>query len=315
MLAPSLEPPPGSAANFAREARAIYPGFIARVEAESDSVIPHSFQGLLELTTMEELVRPEDSGQSLSLLSPSDLAAMEPHLRLSTDYWALLHRDGGWVDNVRLAAALEIWVSRSGAVRQFKSNVTGLERDGSAVRVVRDSGDPVRASIAVLAAGAWTPQIRGLPRQLPIEPVRGQMISVAGVTVNHVLIGRDAYAVPRPGEQALLGSTMEQAGFNPATTEDGISRIKSGVAKIAGRLATARETSRWAGLRPMTPDFLPIIGREPEWPALVYACGHSRNGILLAPLTGRCVAALVSGVEVGSDLTPFRPDRWLVAGG
>jgi glycine oxidase len=213
MLAPSLEPPPGSAATFAREARAIYPGFIARVEAESDSVIPHSFEGLLELTTMEELVHPGDGGQSLSLLSPRDLSAMEPHLRLATQYWALLHRDGGWVDNARLAAALQVWVSRPGAVRQFKSNVTRLERDGSAVRVVRDIGEPVRASTVVLAAGAWTPQIRGLPRELPIEPVRGQMISVAGVTVNHVLIGRDAYAVPRPGEQALLGSTRSAQGL------------------------------------------------------------------------------------------------------
>ena len=94
---------------------------------------------------------------------------------------------------------------------------------------------------------------------------------------------------------------MEKAGFSGSTTTEGVAQIRSAAAGISTALGVARERTRWAGHRPMTPDMLPIIGPDPQAPSLIYACGHGRNGILLGPLTGRCVVALAVGIRGGSE--------------
>ena len=103
---------------------------------------------------------------------------------------------------------------------------------------------------------------------------------------------------------------MEHADFHAATTDAGLRAVREAGAAICPPIATARLLSGWAGLRPMTPDRLPIIGRDPERERLLYACGHSRNGILLAPITGDCIASLASGETAPFDLAAFRVDRW-----
>jgi glycine oxidase len=164
----------------------------------------------------------------------------------------------------------------------------------------------------VLAAGAWVNGIAGLPRLLPIEPYRGQMFSVAATgaaVLRHVVYGPDAYLVPR-GDRVLVGATMERAGFDADTTDEALASIRSGAAAFWPVVSTATTTAKWAGLRPVTPDLLPILGRDPDHPSLIYACGHSRNGILMAPLTGDCVVALVTGDAPPADLSAFGVARF-----
>ena len=168
----------------------------------------------------------------------------------------------------------------------------------------------ISAEHVVIAAGAWSPQIAGLPRPLPVEPVRGQMAATpwpAG-TPPAILYCDHGYVLARAGD-ALMGSTMEQVGFDGRVTEAGIAQIVGGAARLLPALATARPTRTWAGLRPVTPDGRPIVGAEPETPGLWFATGHGRNGVLLAALTGEIIGSLLSGETLDLDVMPFAPSR------
>jgi glycine oxidase len=124
-----------------------------------------------------------------------------------------------------------------------------------------------------------------------------------------IVIGRSAYIVPRDGE-ALLGSTMEHAGFVADVTASGLAEIFTGAAALCPALAGGDVIRTWAGLRPVTPDGLPIVGREPWLEGLWYTTGHGRNGILLAAITGSLLARLIQGDEDSGELTPLSPERF-----
>jgi glycine/D-amino acid oxidase-like deaminating enzyme len=103
---------------------------------------------------------------------------------------------------------------------------------------------------------------------------------------------------------------MEDVGFDATTTDEGVAKVRSAAEEICPALSRSNATRSWAGLRPMTPDMLPILGPDPEHQSIVYACGHSRNGVLMAPLTGDLIADLVTGAPLSFDLSQFRPDRF-----
>jgi glycine oxidase len=103
---------------------------------------------------------------------------------------------------------------------------------------------------------------------------------------------------------------MENVGFDPDTTAAGVRKVRAASEEICPHLAAAPRVNAWAGLRPVTPDMLPILGEDPDRPALLYACGHSRNGVLMAPLSGDIIADLVTGTPLSHDLSQFRPDRF-----
>jgi glycine oxidase len=127
--------------------------------------------------------------------------------------------------------------------------------------------------------------------------------------LRHVVYGPDAYIVPR-GDRILVGATVERVGFDSTTTASALAELRTAAASLWPSLETTPAAASWAGLRPMTPDLIPIIGRDPERESLIYATGHSRNGILMGPLTGDCVAALAVAEEPPVDLSPFRVDRF-----
>ncbi len=168
----------------------------------------------------------------------------------------------------------------------------------------------ISAEHVVIAAGAWSSGIAGLRRRLPVEPVRGQMAAAPWppATPPAILYCDHGYVLARGGE-ALMGSTMEHAGFDGRVTEAGIAQIVGGAARLLPTVAAARPTRTWAGLRPVTPDGHPIVGADPETPGLWYATGHGRNGILLAALTGEIIGDLLTKGETDVDITPLQPGR------
>ncbi|MBK5188439.1 MAG: FAD-dependent oxidoreductase, partial [Gemmatimonadaceae bacterium] len=119
---------------------------------------------------------------------------------------------------------------------------------------------------------------------------------------------------PHPFERTVVGATMEEVGFDSRTTPEGLASLTAIARRISPASASARLVSHWAGLRPVTPDRLPILGRDPEFPHLVYACGHGRNGILLAPITGDAIGALAVGAPSPHDLSPFSIARFAEVG-
>ena len=166
------------------------------------------------------------------------------------------------------------------------------------------------AEQVVVAAGAWSPGIGALPRPLPVEPVRGQMAATQWphATPASILFDEHSYVLAR-GDEALLGSTMEHAGFDCHVTNEGMAQIFRGAVRLLPALMHAPVRRMWAGLRPITPDGRPIVGRDPAVERLWYATGHGRHGVLLAALTGEAVGDLLSTGQTSVDLAAWQPGR------
>jgi glycine oxidase len=218
-------------------------------------------------------------------------------------------RDGA-LDPEQLVRALLTDAKRLGA-SAVDDRVTAIAESGNRVVGVSGEAGEYRAPEVVLAAGAWSGLIQNLPRRLPVRPVRGQMAALPWPQgVERAIVYRnDCYILARGGE-AIVGSTMEEVGFRPEVTVDGLAGIMAASLSLCPALIRAKVRRSWAGLRPMTPDGLPVIGAEPGLPGLWYATGHGRNGILLAGLTGALIRQLLAGEQPAQDLTPFTPTRF-----
>jgi glycine oxidase len=227
---------------------------------------------------------------------------------------ALLAPEDGAVDPLATLEALLVSAARHGTRLIRGEPVIGLETDEGRVTGVRTRGGPRPAGAVVIAAGAWSGRLGGLPRPLSVEPVRGQMLAYPWPADEPpaIVFGREGYVVRR-GAEALVGSTMEFAGFDPETTDVGRAQLEATAAGLYPALAATGATRSWTGLRPCTPDGYPIIGPDSDRPNLWYATGHCRNGVLLAAVTGEIITHLVGGNPVEQlemDLTPVRPSRF-----
>lgn len=220
-------------------------------------------------------------------------------------HWAPLD---GALDPIRLVSALRADALRLGAVLR-EEPARKIEREGDRVTAVI-AGDRYLADDIIVAAGAWSGRIEGLPRPLSVEPVRGQMAALPwpdGVRPV-ILFQHDSYIVARGGE-ALLGSTMEYAGFDASISDAGQQRIWASARNLCPTGAPIRPTRTWAGLRPMTPDGLPLIGPAPDVSHLWYATGHGRNGILLAAVTATLIQQMIRAEPVHEHVAAFNPAR------
>lgn len=229
---------------------------------------------------------------------------------LGPTHGALWAPHEGAVEPERLVSALRQDALRLGAVIEHDA-ATAIEARGDRVTGVVGRSGRYHAPDVVLAAGAWTGTIAGVPRPIAVAPVRGQMAALpwpAGAR-RAIVYGRGGYLVAR-GDEAIAGSTMEYAGFHSEVTSAGLARVFAAATALCPALAGAEVRRTWAGLRPVTPDGLPIIGAEPRLQGLWYATGHGRNGILLAGLTGLLVKQLLAGEPAAEDLTPFSPARF-----
>ncbi len=219
----------------------------------------------------------------------------------------------GALDPGRLVQAFIADARRMGA-SMVTDRVTGIQQHAGRIVGVNAESNNYSAPQVVIAAGAWSSHITGVPRSLPVEPVRGQMMALPwpeGVE-RAILYHRDCYLLTR-GTEAILGSTMEYVGYRPEVTPAGLARILSVAVALCPALMRAKLRRSWAGLRPVTPDGLPIIGGEPLLDGLWYATGHGRNGILLAGVTGVLLAQLMDGREPTHKMSHFAPDRFNTA--
>jgi glycine oxidase len=296
---------------FAILARDRYVGFLDQLSKRTDIEVPLNRLGILEVAAgPDEAAALETRGVG-RWLDAAAVADVEPAVR--AEFGALFFELDGSVDNLTLLRALRLAIECEARITEIDALVisVGVDRDGVTC-TVGAGNESYQAPLMVLAAGSWSPRIAGLPRPLPIEPMRGQMFSVSADSkprLRHVVYGPDAYVVPR-GDRVLVGATLEQVGFDATTTPEAIATLRTAAARIWPPVETAPAAARWAGLRPMTPDRVPIIGRDPEQASVIYATGHSRNGILMAPLTGDCVAAVATGETPPADLSAFRVDRF-----
>jgi glycine oxidase len=229
---------------------------------------------------------------------------------LGPTHGALWAAREGALEPEKLVAALLDDARRYGA-SVIEDTAISLSHRGDHVTGIGGRADRYVAPDVVLCAGAWTGTIEDVPRPVAVAPVRGQMAALPWPegAPRGIIYGHGCYLLAR-GDEAIAGSTMEFVGFRPETTSAGLASILTGVTALCPTLTSAHVRRTWAGLRPVTPDGLPIIGAEPRLPGLWYATGHGRNGILLAGITGVIVRQLLAGEPTVEDIDAYSPGRF-----
>ena len=189
---------------------------------------------------------------------------------------------------------------------------------GQARGVVLEDGTSVTADIVVLAAGAWSRTIGGLPpdRRPPVRPIKGQMLALrmdaAAPLLSHVLWAPGVYLVPRRDGRLIVGATVEEKGFDETITAGGLLTLLEAAWRAIPAVEELPVDEIWVGHRPGSRDDAPILGPGPL-DGLFYATGHHRNGILLAPVTADAMARLILDDVVEPAIKPFGLERFLPA--
>jgi glycine oxidase len=320
MLAPlgeMVEPSAFSALCVA--SRGLYPRFAEEIEECSGHRVGYRSDGSLLVALdegLEEELKEVHSKQTAQGFDLQPLTATEVHARsagLSPQIRCGLFVPGDhWVDNERLMRALLIACQRAGvrfeaghACQKFRVH------GGHITGVLAGNHSGFAAKTYILAAGCWSGEVAGeLGIHVPITPCRGQMMEFeAPLDLPFVVRAGMHYLVPRPERRVLVGTTAEYSGFEKSVTAKGLHSILEGATTLAPMLSELRFLRAWAGLRPDTSDHLPILGYG-EIANLVFATGHFRNGILLAPITAEIIAELILKGSTSQPIESYRPTRF-----
>lgn len=325
MLAVCAEAEPGERdlVVLGRRSQALWPEFAAELEATTGLEIDLRAEGTLVVAmTAAERARVTHHlayQQSLALpvewISAADARRREPLLApgLVGAVWSPQDHQ---VDNRKLVAALSIAASRAGvSVRGHCAVHRLLIKNDRAVGVALDDGSEINADVVVVAAGAWSRGVEGLPPALrpPVRPVKGQMIALQmdpqAPSITHVIRAHNVYMVPRRDGRLIIGATTEEKGFDATLTAGGVLALLEAAWRLVPSIEELPIAEMWVGHRPGTRDDAPILGPGPI-DGLVYATGHHRNGILLAPVTASMIARLVLEGVPDSTIRPFGLERF-----
>ena len=319
MLVPYLEGFGRPLLPLAARSLEMYDTFIDRVTRDSGAEIGYRRTGSLQVTTADESLDEMRSiaadakaaGVECEILDASAARDAEPQLTAAVS-GGLFVRTHGFVVASDLSAALSAAAVGHGARMRVPARAERIAQRGSGLEIQLDA-DRVTARHVVVAAGSWSGQIPidGVP-PLRVKPVRGQLLRLAwdGPALNRIVWGSRCYLVPAAAGTILVGATVEDAGFDERTTAGGVRELLDAACDLVPPLMRATFVEARVGLRPATADGMPIIGRSTKIPGLVYATGHYRNGVLLAPLTARAVADLVLDNREDPLLAGTSPQRF-----
>lgn len=293
---------PAALQPLARASARMYPEFVHELQDESGVNVDLRDQGTLLFLSPGhgggDLEAEAVSSAGLAQLEPDVADPMLPAFYLkerSVDPRALT------VAALKAAKHREVDISSGTAV----TSLLLVDRKLVGVTTARTN---YHAPQVVNCAGAWAGQIA--PHQFPTRPVKGQMLCVVGgPALTHVLRAPEVYLVPRSDGRLLIGATVEEAGYDKRTDADTIQRLHHAAIALVPALKQARIQEAWAGLRPGTPDDLPILGAT-NTPGYFMAAGHFRDGILLSAVTAHVMAQLLTGAKPELDLAPFSPARF-----
>ena len=328
MLAACCEAEPGEEALVAlgRESQKRWPAFADELLRVSGVDVELRGEGTLVLaltvddqaTIAHHLELQRRLGLPLEWLSAAATRAREPRLA-GKIAGALFSPEDHQVDNRKLALALRIAAEAAGAeIREHRPVKEIIVQSGQARGVVLEDGTTITADVVVLAAGAWSRTIGGLPpdRRPPVRPVKGQMLALrmdaAAPLLSHVLWAPGAYMVPRRDGRLIVGGTVEEKGFDDTITAGGLLTLLEAAWRAVPAVEELPVDEIWVGHRPGSRDDAPILGPGPL-DGLFYATGHHRNGILLAPVTADAMARLILDDVVDPAIKPFGLERFLPA--
>ncbi len=320
MLAPQSEAEQaGPFLDLCLAGRQMFPALAEELRATAGIDVEHRQIGILvpffgerdREMLLSRAVWQRESGLRVDMLDRREAMSEEPLLSDKVE-GAIGLPEEAHVDSRALVTALAAAAGRHGARFVTGCPVVTLMREKDKVTGVRCASGVVSTPRVVLAAGPWSGllgEAAGL--SIPISPAKGQLVLVApnGQLPGRIIYSKQSYLIPTSEGNAILGTTTEFVGYDKRSTLDGVCAIVSGASELIPAIGSAGLLRAWAGLRPHTPDELPLIGRCPGSDGLIVATGHHRNGILLGPLTGRLVQELIVGQAPSIPLNPFRPDR------
>jgi glycine oxidase len=324
MLAAAVETEPGEEALLALtlESQLLWRDFAREIEAASGISVGYRDEGTMVVALTRDDAEQlrftyqfqKGLGLDLEWLSGAEARRREPHLRPGIPAAVLSPRDHQ-VDNRLVASALSIAAQRSGALLQEHCGVREVEVfNGRARAVVTDRGrEP--ADMVVLAAGAWSREIAGIPTAYlpPVRPIKGQMMALrmdaVAPLLRHVIWLPRGYLVPRRDGRLIIGGTVEERGFDDSMTAGGLLALLEGAWRAVPTIEELPIAETWVGFRPGSRDDAPILGPS-GIDGLVIATGHHRNGILLTPVTAAMVSAYVLSGSLPDSALPFVPGRF-----
>jgi glycine oxidase len=323
-----LSPAPENAATISmvplgRASLALYPAFAAAIEEMSGQNVGYRPKGTMEtlfsgdvqakLSTIVTL--HHGLGLRAEPLSADDARELEPALSSELEA-AVLRPEEASVDNRALTHAVLIAAAQAGVKFFAGRSVQAIRQEGGRCAGLIVDDEKIEARWTVIAAGCHSAEIEGAANYAPVRPAKGQMIALRSknVSVERVLWSEHVYLVPRNDGRIVAGATVEYVGFDREVTAGGLQKILEGAIEIAPALADAKIEETWAGLRPDSPDHLPIIGPA-GLEGLLIATGHFRSGILLAPITARLIREWITTQSVSvADWTRFSPTRFVETG-
>lgn len=313
--------------HLAVASRAMYADFARELKEASGIDIEYRTEGTLYLSLNEEDDEELDrrwqwqraAGLNVKRLNAECVRKLEPLINERLR-WALKFPEDHQVNNRLLIAALYAAAQKAGVEFRTQTTVERLLIENQAgskrIKGLVTTGGEVRSKTVVIAAGSWSSLLKAeggaAAHPFAVEPVRGQMVAVEMPprAVNHVIYSRRSYVIPRLGGFLIAGSTSEKAGYDKCVTAGGVASIVENAMEILPCFGSLAMTETWAGLRPSSPDSLPILGADPQVSGLIYATGHYRNGILLTPVTARAISELVLKGESSVNLSPFSVERF-----
>jgi glycine oxidase len=300
---------------------ALYPEFVALVEEISGQDVGFRAQGTLEALFSRDAARELSThvalhhgwGLKAEAISADDARELEPALSPELEA-AVLRPDEASVDNRALTHAALDAARKSGTEIFTHREVQGIWREKQHCMGLLLESEKVSAKCTIIAAGSFSASIAGADAYLPVRPAKGQMVALRSerVKIERVLWSDKIYLVPRDDGRILAGATVEYAGFDKRVTAGALEKLLRSAIELAPDLANARVEETWAGLRPDSPDHLPILGPT-DIDGLLIATGHFRSGIMLTPITARLIREWVTEQRVSVDWERFSPLRFVEA--
>jgi glycine oxidase len=327
MLAAAVETEPGEETllGLTLESQRLWPQFAREVEAASGIAVDYRDEGTIVVALTRDDAEhlrftyqfQKKLGLDIEWLSGAEARLREPHLRPGIPGAVFSARDHQ-VENRALARALAAAAERAGVIVHQHCPVEEVEIVAHRARGVVTPRGREPADVVVLAAGAWSREIGGIPADYlpPVRPIKGQMLALrmdpAAALLRHVVWLPRGYLVPRVDGRLVIGATVEERGFDPSVTAGGLLALIEGAWRAVPAIEELPVAETWVGFRPGSRDDAPMLGPS-GIEGLVVAAGHHRNGILLTPVTAQVISAYVLTGRVPDSVRPFAPERFTSA--
>lgn len=312
---------PGPFADLLLASWSMFPTLVPELENASGFTFHYHQTGSLRIVrnpqNISNLRKRMHEWQPLGLqmhwLNGSEARQREP--LLSPDISAAIYApEEAQLKAPQLVKAFAHAATHAGAKLHSHQEVLGIQQNNSKITgIYTANGETITCNHLIIATGAWSTQCgTWLNLSLPITPQRGQILTLKQppTPLQHIIFGEAIYLAPKQDNTIIVGATKEDRGFDKHITAGGISWLLTTAIRLVPTLEASPIEQIWAGLRPKTPDNLPILGKAPNWGNVTLAVGHGSVGIMLSPITGKSIAELVVTGEEPEIIRPFSAERF-----